>query len=78
MSQRKTPFSGLEGQYSTQPEMLAVQQKSQKLFIGIPKEASFQENCVALKPASVPMLCGHGHRAVIETQAGDKSGYTDL
>lgn len=77
MSQRKTPFPGFEGEYSTQPEMLAVQQKSQKLFIGIPKEASFQENRVALKPASVSMLCGNGHRVVIETQAGEKSGYTD-
>ncbi len=77
MSQRKTPFSDIEVQYSTQPEMLAVQQRSQKLFIGIPKEASFQENRVALKPASVSMLCGQGHRVVIETQAGEKSGYTD-
>ncbi len=76
MSQRKTPFS-FEEQFSTQPEMLAVWQKSKKLFIGIPREASFQENRVALKPASVSMLCAHGHRVVIETQAGDKSGYTD-
>jgi len=79
MSQRKVPIpeqlfsEGLQ----TQGEMLAVRQSSKKLFIGIPSEESFQENRVSLKPASVGMLVGNGHRVVVEKGAGEKSGYSD-
>jgi len=61
----------------TQTEMLAVRKSSKKLFIGIPNEKAFQENRVSLKPSSVAMLTANGHRVVIETGAGEKSGYSD-
>lgn len=65
------------GQMQTQTEMLAVQRKPNKLFIGIPKEERFQERRVGLVPASVATLVAHGHRVVIETGAGEASNYSD-
>ncbi|HHH50089.1 MAG TPA: alanine dehydrogenase [Saprospiraceae bacterium] len=66
-----------ERQMHTQTEMLQVQRKSRKLFIGIPKETTLQENRVALVPASVATLVAHGHRVVVEKDAGIKSNYSD-
>jgi len=66
-----------EGQFETQTEMLQLQRKPNKLFIGIPKETTLQENRVALTPASVASLVAHGHRVVIEKDAGEKSNYSD-
>ena len=39
-----------------QEEMLEIARKKGKLFIGIPKEISFQENRVALVPDAVALL----------------------
>ena len=39
------------------------QQKPNKLFIGIPKEITMQENRVALVPSSVAPLVAHGDTA---------------
>ena len=66
-----------EGQFETQTEMLQLQRKPNKLFIGIPKETTLQENRVALTPASVASLIAHGHRVVVEKDAGAKSNYSD-
>ena len=66
-----------EGQFRTQTEMLEVQQKRNKLFIGIPKEITLQENRVALVPSSVETLIAHGHRIIIESGAGEKSQFLD-
>lgn len=66
-----------EGQYRTQAEMLPVKQRSSKLFIGIPKEVTIQENRVALVPSSVSTLVANGHRVIIETGAGEKSNFSD-
>lgn len=66
-----------EGQYLTQTEMLQVQQKPNKLFIGIPKEIILQENRVPLVPTSVASLIAHGHRVMIETGAGEKAHFGD-
>lgn len=63
--------------YETQTEMLQVQQKPNKLYIGIPREVTMQENRVALVPSSVATLIAYGHRVVIETEAGEKSNYSD-
>ncbi len=68
-------FTG--GQFQTQTEMLEVQRKPNKLFIGIPKEITLQENRVALVPSSIETLIAHGHRIVIESGAGEKSHFTD-
>lgn len=61
----------------TQEEMLEVGRKKGKLYIGIPKENSFQENRVALVPTSVAFLCNNGHRVVIESGAGKACNYSD-
>ena len=66
-----------EGQFETQTEMLQLQRKPNKLFIGIPKETTLQENRVALTPAAVASLIAHGHRVVVEKDAGTKANYTD-
>jgi len=66
-----------EGQFETQTEMLQLQRKPNKLFIGIPKETTLQENRVALTPASVASLIAHGHRVVVEKDAGAKANYSD-
>lgn len=56
---------------------MQVQKKPNKLFIGIPKEVTIQENRVALVPSSVNSLIAHGHRVVIESGAGEKSNFSD-
>jgi alanine dehydrogenase len=66
-----------EGQLQTQTEMLEVQRKPNKLYIGIPKEVTLQENRVALVPSSIETLIAHGHRVVIESGAGEKSQFSD-
>ncbi len=80
MSDKKkipVPIEFTESQFRPQTETLQVQQRPEKLFIGIPREITLQENRVALTPSSVATLVGHGHRVVIETEAGEKSSYSD-
>lgn len=62
----------------TQVETLAVQPRQQRLFIGIPKETTLQENRVALVPHSVATLTAHGHRILVQAGAGEKSKISDL
>jgi alanine dehydrogenase len=62
---------------STQTERLEVAPKHQRLFIGIPKETTLQENRVALVPHSVATLAAHGHRIVVQSGAGEKSRFSD-
>lgn len=57
--------------------MLEVQRKPRKLFIGIPKESTYQENRVAIVPSSVASFIHRGHRVMVEREAGEKSNYTD-
>ncbi len=80
MGEKKyTNYSSIftESQLQPQEEVLAVMRKKKKLYIGIPKETSFQENRIALVPSSVAVLVGHGHRIIIEKGAGEKSNYAD-
>ncbi len=66
-----------EGRMDTQVEMLQLQRNPKQLYIGIPKESTMQENRVALVPASVGTLIAHGHRVVVESEAGRKTNYPD-
>lgn len=63
--------------YTPQAETLAVYQQHKKLFIGIPKETAYQENRVALTPETVAVLVANNHRVVVETGAGEQSGFSD-
>lgn len=60
-----------------QEEMLEIGRKKGQLFIGIPKEISFQENRIALVPDAVALLVNNGHQIVIETNAGKAANFDD-
>jgi len=60
-----------------QEKLQPVGTKRKKLFIGIPKENSMQENRVALVPEAVQLLVNNGHRVVVETGAGKGSNFND-
>jgi alanine dehydrogenase len=57
--------------------MLAVEERHKSLFIGLPKESSFQENRIGLTPDAVKQLTDQGHEIWIETGAGGPSKYSD-
>jgi len=61
----------------TQEQALAVLPKGQRMFIGIPREPSPEENRVALVPSNVAALVGHGHRVVVQEGAGKQAHYPD-
>lgn len=71
------PKSLTEGHMQPQSEMLAVERKQGKLYIGIPKVDTLQENRIAIVPTAVATLTGHGHRVVLEAGAGEKANYSD-
>lgn len=72
-------LSHLAQQALRQPqEMLQeVGNVKKNLFIGIPKEISFQENRIALTPLSVSLLVENGHRVLLESGAGIGSNFLD-
>ena len=47
------------------------------MIIGIPKEIKAQENRVAATPAGVAGFVAAGHKVLVETRAGEGSGFTD-
>lgn len=71
------PFVSPSFTYETLEETLDVKPKVVELFIGIPRETSFQENRIALTPEAVSVLVGNGHRVVVESKAGLGASYTD-
>ena len=78
MKTSKEVLSALaKGKLLPQEEMLEVARKKGKLYIGIPREISFQENRVALVPDAVGLLVNNGHRVVVETNAGATSNFQD-
>lgn len=70
-------LKSLAKSFMPQPEMLEVARKKSNLYIGIPKETSFQEKRVALTPSAVALLVNRGHEVVIETQAGKGANFED-
>lgn len=66
-----------QGSLSPKEEMLEIRKKKGCLFIGIPKETSFQERRVALVPEAVSLLVNNGHRVRIETKAGESANFSD-
>ncbi len=60
-----------------QESMLEIRKGKHQLYIGIPKETSFQENRVPLVPSAVSLLVNNGHEIVIETGAGKSSNFSD-
>lgn len=66
-----------QGLLQTQEAKLETRNKKNSLYIGIPKEISFQENRIALTPLSVALLVNNGHRVVLETGAGIAANFSD-
>jgi alanine dehydrogenase len=60
-----------------QEEMLATGQRRKNLFIGLPKEVTFQEHRVPLTPASVAVLVGRGHDVVVQRGIGQAVQFQD-
>jgi len=66
-----------KGALATQEEMLEVGHKKGSLTIGIPKEISYQENRIALVPDDAALLVNHGHKVLVETNAGKNAHFED-
>jgi len=70
-----SPFT--KEQLLPQEEKLEIARHKSQLFIGIPKENSFQERRICLTPDAVNSLTYQGHRVMIEAGAGMSSSYSD-
>src|SRR3569833_1729616 len=72
-------FSDLAKQALMQPQesMLEVKNKKNKLYIGIPKEVTFQETRIPLTPLSVALLVNYGHEVVLESNAGQAANFSN-
>ena len=79
MAEKKKEFAGIVSKLGLQPmeSPAMVARKKSKLFIGIPKEKSFQEHRIGLTPESVSTLTANGHRILIERGAGRDSRFSD-
>jgi len=71
------PFVSPSFTYETLEETLDVKPRGVELFIGIPKETSFQENRISLTPEAVSVLVANGHKVVMESKAGEGASYSD-
>lgn len=60
-----------------QEAMVASKNKAKNLYIGIPKESSFQEKRVCLTPLAVGLLVENGHDVVMESGAGKGANFMD-
>jgi alanine dehydrogenase len=47
------------------------------MILGVPREIKAEENRVAITPIGVGALVAHGHRVLVEREAGTGSGITD-
>jgi alanine dehydrogenase len=70
-----SPFT--KEQLLPQEEKLEIARHKSQLFIGIPKENSYQERRICLTPDAVNSLTYQGHRVMIESGAGLSSSYSD-
>ena len=70
-----TPFSKQD--LLPQEEKLEITRHKSSLFIGIPKETSYQERRICLTPDAVNSLISNGHRVLIESGAGENASYSD-
>lgn len=77
--QHRSGFEELaqESKLYPQESLLKIKKQQNTLYIGIPKENSFQENRLAITPDGVNLLVNNGHEIRIETGAGKESRFTD-
>jgi alanine dehydrogenase len=60
-----------------QEEMLEIQNKGQKMKIGIPSDLEQVEFRVPLTPQAVDLLTSYGHEILLEKNAGKMASYSD-
>lgn len=79
MTEEENPLKSLSQQASLMPkeQLFAIKNADRRLFIGIPKETSFQENRVGLSPSGVQLLTNNGHEVWVEMKAGESAGFSD-
>jgi alanine dehydrogenase len=79
MNKKVTGITSLaqQGVLLPQESVLEVGKLRQDLFIGIPKELSYQEKRIPLVPDAVGVLVSHGHRVLVEAGAGAAANYSD-
>ncbi len=70
-----SPFT--KAQLLPQEETLEIGRQKGELFIGIPKEAYFQERRICLTPDAVNAIVSNGHKILMEHGAGLESGFSD-
>lgn len=71
------PFVSPSFTYETLEETLDIKPKGAELFIGIPRETTYNENRIAMTPEAVSVLIANGHKVIMETKAGEGSSYSD-
>jgi len=71
----KSPFT--REQLLPQEETLEISRQRGELYIGIPKEAYFQEKRICLTPDAVNAIVSNGHKVLIEKGAGNEAGFSD-
>ena len=79
MEDSKEALKSLSKQATFLPkeQLQEVEASERELFIGLPKETSFQENRVALTPEAAAVLVNNGHRVYVETNAGKGANFPD-
>ncbi|MBZ9630311.1 alanine dehydrogenase [Salegentibacter sp. LM13S] len=75
MGKQVSPFT--KEQLIPQEETLEIYKNKGQLFIGIPKETSYQEKRICLSPDAVAAITAHGHRVMIESGAGKWARFSD-
>ena len=75
MTKQVSPFTKEE--LIPQEEKLEIFKHKGELFIGIPKETSYQEKRICLSPDAVGAITAHGHRVMIESGAGNYANFSD-
>ena len=65
------------GNLIPQEEKLELKKQAKSLFIGVPKEITFQESRIAIVPDAVQLLVSHGHEVIIESKAGEGANFSD-
>ncbi|HCV79798.1 alanine dehydrogenase [Zunongwangia profunda] len=75
MTKQVSPFTKEE--LIPQEEKLEIYKNKGELFIGIPKETSYQEKRICLSPDAVGAITAHGHRVMIESGAGNYANFSD-
>lgn len=74
-SQLKSPFT--REQLLPQEEKLEISRQKGQLFIGLPKETSYQEKRICLTPDAVAAIVANGHKVLLEKGAGEEAGFSD-